>query len=107
MSDDLISRRKAIENLHKIPKIWNGNECLVSFRTVIDYMDSQATAYDVDKVVEQLEKLIRVEYEKPENCDENGIEDGEEIYEDGRTQGKYEAYKKALEIVKSGGVSDD
>lgn len=62
------------------------------------------TAYDVDKVVERLEELIKTEYDKPENCNKNKIVDGEGIYEDGRTQGKYEAYKKSLKIVKSGGI---
>lgn len=64
----------------------------------------QSTTYDVDKVIEQLNDLVDIEYNRPENCDENGIGDGEEIYEDGRSQGKFEAYKKALEIVESGGI---
>ena len=91
MSNDLISRGKAIENLHKIPKIWNGNECLVNFQTVIDYMNSQMIAYDVDKVVEQLE-----------NAKTNFIGMGtfQSAYFD-------KGIDKAIEIVKSGGVSDD
>lgn len=91
MSDDLISRGKAIENLHKIPKIWNGNECLVSFQTVIDYMNSQRIAYDVDKIVEKLE-----------NSKTNFIGMGtlQSAYFD-------KGIDKAIEIVKSGGVSDD
>lgn len=67
-------------------------------------VNDEPTAYDVDKVVERLEKLIKTEYEKPENCNENKFVDGEGIYEDGRTQGKYEAYKTSLEIVKSVGI---
>lgn len=91
MSNDLISRGKAIENLHKIPKIWNGNECLVSFQTVIDYMNSQRIACDVDKVVEQLE-----------NSKTNFIGMGtlQSAYFD-------KGIDKSIEIVKSGGVSDD
>lgn len=91
MSDDLISRGKAIENLHKIPKIWNGNECLVSFQTVIDYMNSQRIACDVDKVVEQLE-----------NSKTNFIGMGtlQSAYFD-------KGIDKSIEIVKSGGVSND
>lgn len=57
-------------------------------------------AYDIDKVIEQLENLQKKNMEKEENCDKNGFGDGEQIYEDGRTQGMYEAYSKALEIVK-------
>lgn len=69
-----------------------------------ELIDNQPIAYDVDKVVERLEELIKTEYEKSKNSDKNRFVDGEGIYEDGRTQGKYEAYKESLEIVKSGGI---
>ena len=91
MSNDLISRGKAIENLHKIPKIWNGNECLVSFQTVIDYMNSQRIACDVDKVVEQLEKA---------KTNFTGMGTLQSAYFD-------KGIDKSIEIVKSGGVADD
>jgi len=74
------------------------------YDVVLDVVNNMPTAYDVDNVIEQLEDRINVEYKRPENCDENGIGDGEEIYEDGRSQGKFEAYKKALEIVESAGI---
>lgn len=109
MSGDLISKEDLLgtEKLLMIDIVKSNPIARYILEQVLYDIENTPTAYDVDKVVEQLEKLIRVEYEKPENCDENGIGDGEEIYEDGRTQGKYEAYKKALEIVKSGGVADD
>lgn len=44
------------------------------------------TAYDPDKIVEQLEELKKAEQNKPDNCDENGFGDGEQIYDDGRSQ---------------------
>lgn len=53
--NDLISKNEAIESIQKIPKIWNGNECLVSFQKVVDYISRQPAAYDVDKFVERLE----------------------------------------------------
>ncbi len=62
------------------------------------------TAYDPDKVVEQLEELRKVEQDRPDDCDEDGCGDGEQIYDDGRSQGRYEAFSKAIEIVKGGGV---
>lgn len=62
------------------------------------------TAYDPDKVVEQLEKLKKVEQDRPDDCDEDGCGDGEQIYDDGRSQGRYEAFGKAIQIVKGGGV---
>lgn len=62
------------------------------------------TAYDPDKVVEQLEKLKKAEQGRPDDCDDDGCGDGEQIYDDGRSQGRYEAFSKAIEIVKGGGV---
>lgn len=71
---------------------------------ICELVEKQPTAYDMDKVVERLEELINKEYEKESNCDENGFCDGEEIFDDGVMQGRYEAYRKSLEIVKSGGI---
>ena len=64
----------------------------------------QPTAYNVDEVVEQLEKLKKEEQDRSDDCDENGCCDSEEIYDDGRSQGRFEAYEKAIGIVKEGGV---
>lgn len=99
MSNDLISRSALIQSLR--------NNMLVDVTSNLEQaIIEQPTTYDMDKVVEQLEKLVNAEYEKESNCDENGFGDGEQIYEDGRTQGMYEAYRKALEIVKSGGIEE-
>lgn len=101
MSDDLISRRKAIENLHKILKIWNGNECLVSFRTVIDYMNSQANTYDVYKVIEKLKtELSLADKEKGRCARENPLQFD-------MAKGYAQGISVALEIVKSGGGAYD
>jgi hypothetical protein len=69
-----------------------------------DTFNAQPTAYDPDKVVEQLGKLKKAEQDRPDDCDEDGCGDGEQIYDDGRSQGRYEAFSKAIEIVKGGGV---
>lgn len=71
---------------------------------ILDFVDVQPTAYDLDKVVEQLEKLKKAEQDRPDDCDEDGCGDGEQIYDDGRSQGRFEAFGKAIEIVKGGGV---
>lgn len=73
-------------------------------KAILDFIDSQPTAYDPDKVVEQLEKLKKAEQDRPDDCDEDGCGDGEQIYDDGRSQGRYEAFGKAIQIVKGGGV---
>lgn len=69
--------------------------------------DQQSISYDPNKVVTQLEKLKKTEKDRPDSCDENGYGDAEQIYDDGRSQGRFEAYRKAIEIVKSGGVDMD
>ena len=67
-------------------------------------IDDVPTAYDTDKVVEQLGKLKKAEQDRPDDCDEDGCGDGEQIYDDGRSQGRYEAFSKAIEIVEGGGA---
>ena len=61
------------------------------------------TMFDVEKVVEQLENLREVELHTVDMCDELGNGDGESQYNDGRSQGRYEAFIEAIEIVKRGG----
>ncbi len=76
----------------------------ISADSVLKTIYNQPTAYDPDKVVEQLEKLKKAEQDRPDDCDEDGCGDGEQIYDDGRSQGRYEAFGKAIQIVKGGGV---
>lgn len=75
-------------------------------KAILDFIDSQPTAYDPDKVLEQLGKLKKAEQDRPDDCDEDGCGDGEQIYDDGRSQGRYEAFGKAIQIVKGGRVND-
>ena len=66
-----------------------------SFEAVLNALKEQPTAYDVDKVMEQLEEgeeFYRKQYEK---------------YLEDEDFGNWEAYKDAIEIVRKGGVSDD
>lgn len=65
------------------------------------------TAYDPDKVVVQLEELQKAEQNRPDNCDENGFGDGEQIYDDGRSQGRFEAFGEAIKIVKKVRCEDE
>ena len=66
---------------------------------------SQPTAYDSDKVVNQLKELKAQDYDDSDEAPE--WEDIENVYEDGRSQGRYEAYYNAIEIVKSGGCNEN
>jgi hypothetical protein len=93
-ADKLIEHLKATYNHEKdvINSYWLLN-------TLIDKVDEVPTAYDVDKVVEQLEKKIQthtrcIEYEK-----KNGM-----ITEEFQQRKAVEVLKDAIEIVKGGGV---
>ena len=70
-------------------------------KSIINDETQTPTAYDVDKVVEQLEKKIQtheccIEYEK-----KNGT-----ITEEFQQRKAVEVLKEAVEIVKAGGIDD-
>ena len=66
------------------------------FAMLMDYFDSQPTAYDPDKVVEQLEKLKSL---VPVNRVLDDI-----VNDKPKELGMLIAYEKAIEIVKGGGI---
>lgn len=68
----------------------------VSLATLASVIDAQPTAYDVDKVVEQLEKLKSL---VPVNRVLDDI-----VNDKPKELGMLIAYEKAIEIVKGGGV---
>lgn len=51
-----------------------------------------------NKIIEKLEELKKLERE--DLCDLEGCVDGEEIYEDGKSAGRYEQTVRIMEIVK-------
>lgn len=65
------------------------------------------TAYDVDKVIKELERLKETEQNRQDECDEEGYGDAEQIFSDGESQGKFRAYIKAIEVVKAGGINNN
>ena len=90
MSNDLISRRSIIEKLENAllnGDLTIGEQGLLS--DIVSFVAIETTAYDIDKVVEELE-------EKKQNA----LEVEESIKE-------YNVWNDAIEIVKQGGVSDD
>lgn len=70
-------------------------------------VEEQPTACDVEKVVEELENLREVELRRPDMCDELGDGDADAQYNDGVSQGRYEAFIEAIEIVKRGGRDEE
>ena len=53
-----------------------------------------------ENIIEQLEELKKAEIERNDLCDEECFGDGEEIYEDGKSQGRFEQVVRIIEIVK-------
>ena len=80
----------------------NAREDNVGEIVTLEDFDRQPTAFDKEKVIEALVELRQREYkdsdEEPETID------GEEIYDEGRSQGKFEAYHRAIGIVEKGGI---
>ena len=84
---DLISRSKVISVLEQLEEHSLTGKMDIS--NAIYLLNNQPTAYDIDKVVEELE-----------TNKQNALEVEESIKE-------YNVWNKAIEIVKQGGVSDD
>ena len=83
---DLISRSKLLKEI----EYWGG--CVEALH---EYIQNMPTAYDIDKVVEELESFAKL---------------AEDRWTNGTSKFAYQEHKcwvKAIEIVKQGGVSDD
>ena len=72
MSNDLISRKALLEALSKTEKECEEVMCVPSWATALEVIRSQPTAYDADKVVEELEEAgaIIIEMGDSELCAE-------------------------------------
>lgn len=73
------------------------NGTLINTNTAIALIEKYPTAYDIDKVVEELKKL-------KDDCELFCIDFS---YQIGVNDGRKWMKKNAIEIVKQGGVSDD
>ena len=96
MSNDLISRSELMEFA----------EYDVNFRLVIPYekVKKAQTVYDLEKVCEELERLKNADIDMSD--EEPELMDAEELYDEGRAQGRVEAYVKAIEVVRNGGKKE-
>ena len=74
-------------------------------KVMIDLIDMQPTAFDVDKVVEQLETLVKEYDERIER--RNGDCYYDEIKKIKALDERARGVEKAIEIVKKGGISCD
>ena len=116
--NDLISRNELLKRFcinkagHRIPERDCDNfEVTVSVKDIKTIIKEQPTAYNVDKVVEEIKTLKEEalgEYNIGEyNLDNNIGNSIAENYRKDMNEGKCFAYDEAIEIVKQGGVSDD
>ena len=99
---DLISRSELLKRFlvnkdgHRIPERDCDNfEVTVSIKDVKAIINEQPIAYDIDNVVEELEKLADENYKA--YCIAFNSDD----------RAEYDAYTNAIEIVKQGGVRKD
>ena len=99
--NDLISRSELLKRFlvnkdgHRIPERDCDNlEVTVSIKDVKTIIKEQPTAYDIDKIVEKLEKIRVKETCNKEKCDTKEI-------------CRICVVDDAIEIVKQGGVFDD
>lgn len=97
----LIDADKLIEYID-VGHFRSPNKLCFSEMDVVNMLLHAPTAYDIDSVLNQLEKLKKIEYDKEDECDENGYGDSEQIFDDGVSQGRYSAFVKSIEIVKGG-----
>ena len=99
---DLISRSQLLKDI----ETWGGD-----VEALHEYIQSMPTAYDIDKVVEEIKTLKEEalgEYNMGEyNLDNNIGNSISENYRKDMNEGKCFAYDEAIEIVKQGGISDD
>lgn len=88
---DLISRQALIDHLESMGRVTDNRGRYIDMPMlyeILDLVEDQDTAYDVDKVVEQLEKCISDSLDK---------------FDFGISRATYE---KALCIVKRGGINE-
>lgn len=106
MSNDLISRKEAVELVIAEYDRFQANGGSYSGRheldRVIKMLQNMPTAFDKDKVIEELVELRQREYN--DSDEESETMDGEEIYDEGRSQGRFEAYHRAIKIIEKGGI---
>lgn len=102
MKDDFISRQAVIDILEK-ERFRFKKELPISYllQEIIEQVERVPVVFDKEKVIEKLTERFIV------CCDTPGIEsectDVEQVYQEGRSQGRYEAYLGAIKIVKKGG----
>lgn len=98
---DLISRSALIGEINMWAMQCNAIDSIVMLQAVVDVIEKQPTAYDVDKVVEELEDKL---YESS-SAHAEAVMGMCGVSASGYS-GEISAYGKAIEIVRKGGVNE-
>ena len=107
---DLISRSALIEEIKSLSIVLNGKQIFSDDAkdTVLRIINEQPTAYNIDKVVEEIKTLKEEalgEYNMGEyNLDNNIGNSISENYRKDMNEGRCFAYDDAIEIVKQGEI---
>ena len=99
MMGRLIDADKLKTDLEKAISKNEDMDCL-DFLRAASVIDAQPTAYDPDKVVEQLEEKTELAFQRYMDCPKNSP-----CYQ--RYQEQYLQRKMCLDIVKAGGINDN
>lgn len=83
--DCRVKRNHDIEHLHFMKMVYD-----------------QPTAFDKEKVIEHITNLANAEVDMSD--DEEELVDVEDWFDEGRSQGRFEAYRNSVEIVEKGGI---
>lgn len=92
MSDDLISRKEALERLQLLRKFNTTKATQIVIDAVEQQINFCKTAFDKEKVIEKLSRL---------QADSFGYYNQ---HDDGQAFGESSAYRAAIEIVENGGI---
>ena len=97
MTNELISKKSLLKEIDEVIAQYNWKEYVILdiLHCARDMVFDQPTAYNIDKVIKQLES-------EASHC--ASFFDG--YYTDDYERGKFEAYNEAVEIVKRGGEQE-
>ena len=82
-------------------KQFGGKDSLITVESAFNMLEALPTAYDIDKVVKELEKELSLADKEKERCT------GKNHLQFDSAKGYASGISTAIEIVKQGGISDD
>lgn len=102
MSNDLISRSAVLQILYDVKDDDGTPKNYGTLLDIIRQIRELPVAFDKEKVIEHLTNLANAEVDMSD--DEEELVDVEDWFDEGRSQGRFKAYRNSLEIVEKGGI---